>query len=204
MNFWRRKSHTPSGTITAQESQGCVRSQAEQRLGSKPVSRVPPWILLWFQLECLTCIPPMMSDNLEVQEEISLVLSKLLLVMVFTTTIENKLKRMVYIRITWLLWNSCEEISKHLLFSVTIPIPEGLEPFTYFLSLRFIKFFRISLPLVCFFCHATSLLGRASVLANWGTEIHSSYTWQCSQNHTWIFSYGVGLTSDQRSHCLSL
>lgn len=159
VNFWRRKSHTPSGSITAQESQGCVRSQAEKRLGSKPVSWVPPWILLWFQLECLTCIPPMTSDNLEIQEEISLVLSKLLLVMVFITTIENKLKHMVYIWITWLLWNSCcEEISKHLLISVTIPIPEGLEPFTYFLSLRFIKFFRISLPLVCFFlsCYVTS------------------------------------------------
>lgn len=68
-DFLMRKFQTTSGTITTRGFLGSMRTWAEQRLGGKSVSRVPPWFLFLLLLEFLTCLPSMINYNLKFKKK---------------------------------------------------------------------------------------------------------------------------------------
>jgi hypothetical protein len=58
-DWYARVQATAGGAICGQVVLGCVRKQAEQAMGSDPVSSIPPWPLpqLTFSGSCLKFLP---------------------------------------------------------------------------------------------------------------------------------------------------
>lgn len=100
-DWWKRVQPIVGGVIPGMRK---LRKQVEQVMGSKPISRILLWLQLQFLspascFEFLFWLPLKMYRNMKVYHEISPFIYNFLLVMVFITTLETKLRQCMCLHI---------------------------------------------------------------------------------------------------------